>query len=69
MGAAGVEAVLRQRGFLVVARGDYGQTVAPDDMQPTKLLSTGACLPDWDDKFYDLISKISVRKMLRFILT
>lgn len=64
----GVDASLRQRGFVIAARGDYTQTIAPADMQPSAILSSGVCMPDWDDDFYRSMSKISQRKMFRFML-
>jgi hypothetical protein len=68
LGDFGVDASLRQRGFVIAARGDYTQTIAPADMQPSRILSSGACMPDWDDNFYRSMSKISQRKMFRFML-
>lgn len=68
LGDFGVDASLRQRGFVIVARGDYTQTIAPVGMQPGRILSSGACVPDWDNDFYMHMSKISQRKMLRFML-
>lgn len=69
LGDFGVDASLRQRGFVIAARGDYAQTIAPAGMQPFKMLSSGACMPDWNDEFYRSMSKISLRKMFRFMLT
>ena len=63
----GVDASLRQRGFVIAARGDYAQTIAPTSMQPVKMLSNGACIPDWNDDFYRSMSRISQRKMFRFL--
>lgn len=68
LGDFGVDASLRQRGFVIAARGDYAQTIAPAGMQPSGILSSGACMPDWDNNFYRSMSKISQRKMLRFML-
>lgn len=68
MNAFGVEATLRRRAFLVANRGDYGQTIAPHGMQPTKIVTGGGCLPDWDNNFYNFMCKISFRKMIRFML-
>ncbi|MFC1982263.1 hypothetical protein ACFLV5_00500 [Chloroflexota bacterium] len=68
MSVFGVDATLRQRGFLIVSRGDYEQTIAPDGMQPNKMLSSGNCLPDWDKDFYQRMSRISLRKMFRYML-
>jgi hypothetical protein len=68
LGHFGVDASLRQRGFVIAARGDYAQTIAPANMQPMKMLSSGACMPDWNDIFYRCMSNISQRKMFRFIL-
>ncbi|MFO7995609.1 MAG: hypothetical protein R6U93_00450 [Dehalococcoidia bacterium] len=68
LGDFGVDASLRQRGFVIAARGDYAQTIAPAGMQPGQILSSGACMPDWDNDFYRRMSKISQRKMLRFML-
>lgn len=69
LGDFGVNASLQQRGFVIAARGDYAQTIAPAGMQPSKILSSGACMPDWDNDFYRRMSKISHRKMFRFMLT
>lgn len=69
LGDFGVDASLRQRGFVIAARGDYAQSIAPADMQPIKMLSSGAYMPDWNDDFYRSMSKISQRKMFRFMLT
>jgi len=69
LGDFGVEASLRQRGFMIAACGDYTQTISPADMQPDKMLSSGACIPDWDDDFYGRMSNISQRKMFRYMLT
>ncbi|GAJ05136.1 unnamed protein product, partial [marine sediment metagenome] len=69
LGAFGVETTLRQRGFAIADRGDCKYTIAPDSMQPTKMLSNGAYLPDWDNDYYALMGKDSFRKMLRFILS
>lgn len=68
LGDFGVDASLRQRGFVIAARGDYAQTIAPAGMQPSGMLSSGACMPDWDSDFYRSMSKISQRKMFRFML-
>jgi len=64
----GVDASLRQRGFVIAARGDYAQTIAPAGMQPSGILSSGACIPDWDNDFYRRMSNISHRKIFRFML-
>ena len=68
LGDFGVDASLRQRGFVIAARGDYAQTIAPAGMQPSGILSSGACIPDWDNDFYRRMSKISHRKIFRFML-
>jgi hypothetical protein len=68
LGDFGVDASLRQRGFVIAARGDYAQTIGPAGMQPSGILSSGACMPDWDNDFYRSMSKISQRKMYRFML-
>jgi len=68
LGDFGVDASLRQRGFVIAARGDYAQTIAPANMQPIKMLSNGACMPDWNNDFYRSMSKISQRKIFRFLL-
>lgn len=68
LGDFGVEASLRQRGFVIAARGDHAQTIAPANMQPIKMLSSGACMPDWNSDFYRRMSKISQRKMLGVLL-
>jgi hypothetical protein len=68
LGDFGVDASLRQRGFVIAARGDYAQTIAPASMQPSGILSSGACMTDLDNDFYGGMSKMSQRKMFRFML-
>lgn len=63
-----VFAALSQRGFIPSGRGDWKQTVTPAGMQPNIIADGGVWVPDWDDEYYSLMSKMSFRKLLRLML-